>query len=152
VQIDAVGKVQFERRPLLNRGEAEVLHVLEDCVPLQDGYRVMAQTSLGELIRPSPRSGTEREVRNAHASINSKRLDFAIIDPAGYLALAIEYQGTGHYQRDAFKRDAVKREALRRAGVALLEVPAEWDAEILAMQVTRMLGGALQTGRLTATR
>lgn len=45
--------------------------------------------------------------------INSKRLDFLVIDRIGMPAPAAEHQGHGHYQNRAFMRDAVKREAVR---------------------------------------
>ena len=45
-------------------------------------------------------------------------------------ALAVEYQGHGHYQNRAFMRDAVKREAVRKAGVPFLEIPAEYDVTV----------------------
>jgi len=45
-----------------------------------------------------------------------------IIDRNGYPALAIEYQGSGHYSAKADERDAVKRAALENAGVPVVEV------------------------------
>lgn len=139
VQLEAVSRVAFERQPLLNRSESAVLAVLEDCIADIPGYRVMAQTSLGELIRPRPNSGSAADRKDAFASINSKRLDFAVIDPSGFLALAIEYQGRGHHSGTSVLRDAVKREALNRAGVEMLEIPATWDADLLVEQVRHAL-------------
>ncbi|MEO1275704.1 MAG: DUF2726 domain-containing protein [Pseudomonadota bacterium] len=140
VQMDAVGKMAFEKCRLLNKGEFAVFRVLEETLSPLSGYRLMAQTSLGEVIRPVRSAGSEIERAEAHAAINSKRLDFAVIDRSGHLALAIEFQGAGHHQGQAFLRDAVKREALRRAGVEMLEVGARWDAEILHAQVLHALG------------
>lgn len=136
-QLHAIARVDFEPTPLLNRQEARLLPLLESITrDLRAGHRVMAQTSLGELIRPKPDSTTEADRSAAFASINSKRLDFAIIDRAGRLAVAIEYQGDGHHQGHAFMRDAVKREALRRAGIPLIEVEPDFDAAHLRRRVS----------------
>ena len=50
-------------------------------------------------------------------------------------ALAVEYQGHGHYQNKAFMRDAVKREAVRKAGIEFLEIPVQYDAVIVENQI-----------------
>ena len=127
-QLDAIQRVRFEKVRLLNSEEAPLLPLLERIAgEVGAGHRVMAQTSLGELIRPAPRSGSDRELKNAFASINSKRLDFAIVDRKGFLVCAIEYQGSGHYQGSAVMRDAIKREALRRAEVPFIEVAHKFD-------------------------
>ncbi len=140
-QLEAVSRVAFERQPLLNRSESAVFTVLEACIAEIPGHRLMAQSSLGELIRPRANSGSSADRKDAFASINSKRLDFAVIDPAGHLALAIEYQGRGHHSDTSVMRDAVKREALRRAGVEMMEIPATWDADLLSRQVRHALIG-----------
>ena len=45
----------------------------------------------------------------------------------------------GHHRNRAFMGDAVKREAVRKAGIRLLEVPAEYDAQIVENQVGSVL-------------
>ncbi len=60
-------------------------------------------------------------------SSNSKRADFVIVNSSGHVVLAVEYQGTGHYQGTARLRDAVKREAFCTAGVQLIESPARYQ-------------------------
>jgi hypothetical protein len=139
-QVRSVEESGFERKPLLNREEALVLPVLEDIVQdLDQGHRVMAQTSLGEVIRPKGRDSYE-----AFAAINSKRLDFAIFDRQGLIVCAVEYQGSGHYQGSAALRDTVKREALRKAGVRMLEVYPDFSAAELQQEVWSLLNGAQQ--------
>jgi len=146
-QLDAIGRVSFEPVRLLNREEYRLLPIFESVVSrLDSGHRVMAQTSLGEVIRPAPKSGYGRELRDAHASINSKRLDFAVFDRRGIIVCAIEYQGTGHHQNNAFMRDAVKREALRRAGVPFMEIPYNFDPAEVEAQFTRILSAAANSG------
>jgi hypothetical protein len=122
-QLEAIAKVDFECVKLLNREEARLLPVLEAATrECGDGHRLMAQTSLGELVRPRKTSGNEEQHQNAFAAINSKRLDFAIIDRFGRLVAAVEFQGSGHYgDPRTFMRDSVKREVLRKAGVSFME-------------------------------
>jgi hypothetical protein len=119
--------VEFEPQPLLNKGEFQVLLLLEAVSrELNAGFRVMAQTSLGEILRPK-RTWRQTDADLAYRSINSKRSDFVIVDRFGMAVLAVEYQGHGHYQGNAVQRDAVKREAFRSANVAFLEVPADFQ-------------------------
>lgn len=139
-QMEAIAHADFETVPLLNREEARLLPLLEQATRKHgNGHRLMAQTSLGELLRPKSRIQGEDSLKRAYASINSKRLDFAIIDRFGHLALAIEYQGSGHYQPKAFMRDAVKREVLRKAGVPLLEVSLDARATDLDDKIRSIL-------------
>lgn len=141
-QMHYIAKVGFETVPLMNREEFGVFRVLEKVMAEQrGGFRLMAQTSLGEVIRPRHTQGSNEDRDLAFRSINSKRLDFAIFDRSGRLALAIEYQGSGHYHEKSFMRDAVKKEALRKAGVTFLEVPVRFSPDELAQQVRRVLSG-----------
>lgn len=139
-QPDALGDIPFERQSLMNKTEFRVFATVEKVLTRNNsGYRVMAQTSLGEVLRTG-RPASDAAARKAYAVINCKRLDIAIIDRAGYLALAIEVQGTGHYQQaSTFIRDAVKKEALRRAGVDLLEVMPDWETAKITQEVSQRL-------------
>ena len=93
--MEFISKVDFEPRRLLNKSEYSILQILEKTArDLGGGHRVMAQTSLGEIIAPSTVSGSEESRDLAFRSINSKRLDFLIIDRSGMPALAVEYQDT----------------------------------------------------------
>lgn len=152
-QMHAIARVDFECTPLLNKEEARLLPILESVTrDLRAGHRVMAQTSLGELLRPTSASGSEEDRKAAFASINSKRLDFAVIDRSGRLVLAVEYQGTGHHQGQAFMRDAVKREVLRRAGVPFLEVAADFETKPLRDRVLDILTAATMPNPANVTR
>ena len=135
-----ISKVDFEPRRLLNRSEYGILRILENITrEIGGGYRVMAQTSLGEIIAPAATLGSKEARDLAFRSINGKRLDFLVIDRIGMPALAVEYQGHGHDRNGAFMRDAVKREAVRKAGIQLLEVPAEYDAQLVENQIGSVL-------------
>jgi len=139
-QMDAIAAVEFEVSPLLNHEEARLLPVLEAAVrDVGNGHRVMAQTSLGEIIRPKGTSASPTLRNAAHASINSKRLDFAVFDRLGKLVAAVEYQGSGHYQNNAFLRDAVKREALRKAGVPYVEVQGSFAPDEVRARLRAIL-------------
>jgi hypothetical protein len=142
-QLSFVSRAAFERQPLLNKSEFGVLLLLEDVVHgMRAGHRVMAQTCLGEILRPAhqPFGSADRDL--AYRSINSKRVDFVVVDRRGMAVLAVEYHGDGHFQGNARLRDAVKREAFRSAGVALIELPARFAREDVARQVREALAAA----------
>jgi hypothetical protein len=126
-QLNAVMAASFHRQRVLSRSEYRVFKIIEDEITmLRRGYRVFAQTCLGEVLR-SPD-------RNAFLSINSKRADILVVDGGGWPALVVEYQGEGHYQGAAAARDAVKKEALRKAGVRHFEVqPTDSDDKIRSL-------------------
>ena len=116
-QLRVVMGAEFKPRPLLNKGEARVFAELDKLVIARNpGWQVMAQVSVGEFIM-SPDA-------EAHACINSKRVDLLLVDADCRARHAIEYQGTGHHQGSAAARDAVKKEALRKAGIGYHEVVA----------------------------
>ena len=140
VQLDAVKRVGFEPVALMNKGEYRVLRQLDAIVARMGGeFRVMAQPNLGEFLRPDPDAPKVRRIEG-HGATNSKRVDFLIIDSAGYGVLAVEVQGSGHYLGStAHLRDAVKREALRKAGIALMEItPGMTPGEIAAEATSKL--------------
>lgn len=114
-QLRIVMGAEFTVQPLLNKSEArvfkEVDRIVIGCKP---GWQVMAQVSLGEILRSKD--------AEAYSCINSKRVDLLIVDEDCQPRHAIEYQGGGHHQSTAAARDAVKKEALRRAGIGYHEV------------------------------
>jgi len=123
-QLRTVMGASFSTKRVMSLGEYQTFKEVEaEAAACNGGYRVFAQTSLGEVIRSKD--------GQAHSAINSKRVDILVIGYDGLPVLAVEFQGGGHYQFDAAARDAVKKEALRRAGVAYLEVfDGETPAEI----------------------
>ena len=132
-QLYAVMGASFQKRQLLNRSEYRAFKVVEDeIMAARRGYRVFAQTSLGEILS-SPSD-------DAFRSINSKRVDILIVDQGGWPVAAVEYQGSGHYQGTAAARDAVKKEALRKAGVRYVEVSEIDSAEQIRSRVREQLG------------
>jgi len=114
-QLRFVMAASFYKKKVMSKEEYGVFKAVEEQVAERHHrYRVLAQTSLGEMIG----SGHKQ----AFDSINSKRVDVMILGPFGEPFAAIEYQGGEHYQGNAAARDAVKREALRKAGVAYIEI------------------------------
>lgn len=114
-QLRAVMAAPFTARRIMSLAEYRIFKEVEaEVQACRLGYRVFSQTSLGEIIRSDDRA--------AHSAINSKRIDILVVGRDGLPVLAIEHQGSGHYQGDAAARDAVKKEALRRAGVPYVEM------------------------------
>jgi hypothetical protein len=131
-QLNAVMAAPFEKRRLLNWSEYQAFKIIEaDMAAARRGYRVFAQTSLGEVLM-SPDE-------DAFCSINSKRVDILIVDKSGWPLAAVEYQGNGHYQGAAAARDAIKKEALRKAGVRYVEITATDSAEQIRSRVREQL-------------
>jgi hypothetical protein len=132
-QLNAVMAAPFKKRKLLSLAEYKVFKIAEEeAAAARRGHRVFAQTNLGEILN-SPDD-------YAFYSINSKRVDILIVDKGGWPALAVEYQGNGHYQGTAAARDAIKKEALRKAGVQYLEVSADHTAEQIRSRIRELLG------------
>ncbi|MGB3712538.1 MAG: DUF2726 domain-containing protein [Erythrobacter sp.] len=117
-QLRTVMNADFKSRPLLNQPEAKVFKALDEAVVERNPqWQVMAQVSLGEFL--------SSKSRKAFFSVNSKRVDFALMDENCEVIHALEYQGTGHHLSDnTAARDAVKKEALRKAGIGYHEIVA----------------------------
>jgi hypothetical protein len=116
-QLRTVMKADFKAQPLLNKSEARLFKKIDEWViELRPGWQVMAQVSLGEILRC--------EDKDAYLCINSKRVDLLIVDDECKPIHAIEYQGGGHFKgaHATAARDAVKKEALRRAGIGYEEI------------------------------
>ncbi len=131
-QLRIVMGASFHKKKIMNKAEYAVFRTIETHLRKRhSGYRVLSQTSLGEII------GSDDDL--AFRSINSKRVDILIIDPFGFPVTAVEYQGSGHYQGDAAARDAVKKEALRKSGIHYLEITAAHPPEAIQQLVTNTI-------------
>ena len=116
-QLKAVMKAEFKRRALLNKKEGNVFRSLDQIVIARNpNWQVMAQVSVGEFVWTDD--------KEAFLAINSKRVDFVLMDEHCQARHALEYQGDGHHQGSAAARDAVKKEALRKAGIGYHEIVA----------------------------
>lgn len=127
----------FSARPLLNKSEGRLFWILVQAVPRD--WRVMTQVSYGEFL--SCASGRK------FFSINAKRADFVLCDREFDPVAVIEYQGRGHFGKsrrsraDANRRDRQKRRALKEAGIPMIEVPAEFSAQTVAVALSEALPG-----------
>jgi hypothetical protein len=137
--VDAVEQLRlvmdgsFSSKRVMSKLEYRVFKAVEDeAASCSRGYRVFAQTSLGEIL--------ESKDRRTHSAINSKRVDILVIGYDGMPLLAVEHQGRGHHQGTAAARDAVKKEALRKAGVGYLEVYDDDPSEEIRGKVRSLLG------------
>jgi len=117
-QLKTVSEARFVAQPLLNASEAKVFDTLNAAVNARNPqWRVMAQVCVGEFLKCAD--------KDAFLAVNSKRVDFALMDANYAVRHAIEYQGSGHHAgTSAAARDAVKKEALRKAGIGYHEVVA----------------------------
>ena len=139
-QLQKVMAADFKPRSLLNRAEATVFKALDEAVIARNPtWQVMAQVSLGEFLSSPDKS--------AFFSVNSKRVDFALMDDKCFVQHAIEYQGKGHHQGSAAARDAVKKEALRETGIGYHEVVAghTTPAEVRAL-IDKLVPAGLGSG------
>lgn len=126
-QLRIVMSAEFAAAPLLNFSERRVLTSL-DRILAEDApeWRVMCQVSLGEIL------ASKQE--DAFRAVNSKRVDFLIVDTRARPLGVVEYQGGGHHQGTAAARDAVKKAALRRASIDYYEISAgDTPAELRAI-------------------
>jgi Protein of unknown function (DUF2726) len=136
-QLDAVAAASFQTQRLMNHSEFDAFRTIEkEVAAARKGYRVFAQVNLGEIME----SQNDDAYKSAFHSINAKRVDILITNGGGWPALAIEYQGEGHYQGDAEGRDAVKKEALRKAGIGYLEIFPDDTADQIRARVREQLG------------
>lgn len=116
-QLKTVMKADFRPRALLNKSEGNVFRSLDKIVIARNpNWQVMAQVSVGEFVWTDD--------KDAFGCINSKRVDFVLMDEKCQARHALEYQGNGHHQGSAAARDAVKKEALRKAGIGYHEIVA----------------------------
>lgn len=113
-QMKAINQATMRKKPLMNKSEYVIYRALEQRFNKGQGGRVFAQVSLGEIIQ------THHD--EAFRAINSKRVDFLIIDPFGNALIAVEYQGSGHEGNYSKERDAIKQICFRRAGIHFLEI------------------------------
>lgn len=128
VVIGNISRPKFQTKTLINKSEIRLFWMITKQLP--HGFRVMVQVSYGEILRCRS--------RRKFFTINAKRADLVICDREFNVVAVIEYQGGGHYgstaksRRNAIGRDRQKRRALAEAGVALVEIPAQFDVQLVS--------------------
>lgn len=135
----------FAERPI-NKEAFRIFRALEDHLESRKPkLRLLAEVGLGAFIRTSRNNSPQWKRQRAFSSFNSKRVDFLIIDHFGRPAVAVEYQGTGHYLgENAAGRDVVKKRALQRAGIELLEIHTTSSTGEFLAQLDQMLARHLR--------
>lgn len=133
--IKAISSIQnsdIRSKPLLNGEEKQIFHKVfayfrSSNVP----YYIHAQVSLGEIIKSN---------EYAYKLINSKRVDFCVVDGNFNPVCVIEYQGSGHFNDSASKRDEIKKVACEKAGIKYIALYANSNiTDILNMHLVGKL-------------
>jgi len=107
-QIESISRAEVSPRALLNKGEIDMYWALVRHVD-SSSFIVCPQTVMGEFLRTG---------REAFYTINSKRVDFCIVDRKWNPVCVVEVDGSGHFVgREAGQRNAVKQIALTKAGI-----------------------------------
>lgn len=126
---------KFYSRSIMNRSETAIFRFMRSKLP--PSWTIMTQVSYGAFLA--------NKSRGRYMSINSKRADFVIVNPSLNVAGVFEYQGTGHYGRGAAARrramqsDKIKRRACQEAQLPLIEIPAQWDRNVLASELDMLV-------------
>lgn len=137
---DAPAVAAFQLRPVLNASERRLHRDIERLLPqhFHPSARLLSQVAIAEFVYAPEKSDFR--------TIAASRVDMLIVDSGFQPLCAIEYQGAGHYGADTQARaktrtrDWAKRKALRIAGVPLVEIPAEYDAALLADRLGDVTG------------
>ncbi len=107
-QIEAISRANVSTKALLNKGEIDMYWALVRHVDSKS-FIVCPQTVMGEFLKTD---------RAAYSAINSKRVDFCIVDRQWNPVCVVEVDGSGHFvSRNAGQRNAVKKIALDQAGI-----------------------------------
>lgn len=106
---------KYEKQRLINKTEEEVYKIILRMIyqHAKGQYKINMQTSLGETLKSS---------YEGHRTINSKRVDFCIVDRDFMPVAVVEVNGAGHYQGDALIREETKRAAIESAGIKYIAI------------------------------
>ena len=129
--IDIAHNSDFYRVNLLNHSEIRVFNELQK--DLKSDFFIYPQVSLGEIIKAKNKN------ISAFNIINSKRVDFLIVNQRFNPIIAIEYHGQGHYRGNYKVRDEVKRITLEKAGIIYLAIRYDDDLQTVKNKIARLL-------------
>lgn len=106
-------KKRFKKRKLLGFEESKIFDYLSSFIDEHDSSLILlAQVSLGEIISHP----------ELYRAINSKRVDFCIVDKKFTPIMVVEYSGSGHYGNNYDLRDKIKEEACKSAGIDFVTI------------------------------
>ncbi len=149
----AVVMANLKSKPLLNEEEKKVFKMVFGFLerwnanlknPSESrGLILLSQVSLGEFIGPEKNEEDwSYEDKNAWFALQGRRVDFLIIDQNFHPILAIEHQGSGHFQGDWKERDKLKQSVYRYAGIQLVKTTKSHLDQ--PNQVSGMIAGKLR--------
>lgn len=121
----------FTKRNLCNKEESILFGKIQNFAK-ENNFLLMAQVSLGEIIGSKDRT--------AYRSINTKRVDFLLVDNQFIPILAIEYNGGGHHNSSSNVRDEIKEIALNSAGIKLAVFETGYKDEEIKTKLDALLG------------
>lgn len=137
--LDAARSGEFETQVLLNSPERKMYYALIKGINVSQ-YAICPQVSCGEMFKS----------KDAHHTINSKRVDICIVDKKDFFKpkAVVEVHGSGHFLKgsgDTVMRDATVKEACIKAGLNYHEYRddssmtlKEWiDKELHYLQKTK---------------
>jgi hypothetical protein len=121
-QLSITLKHKYEKQRLLNKTEEEAYKIILRMIytHTKGQYKINMQASLGEILRSS---------YEGYKTINSKRVDFYIVDKEFMPVAVIEVNGTGHYQGDVLLSDETKRAAIESAGIKYIAIKENDDVK-----------------------
>lgn len=107
---------KYYPKKLLNNSEKQIYGLIQRIIAESSPgkFIVHAQVPLGEILFTKN--------KYAYGTINMKRVDFLITDLEFNPLLAIEYNGSGHYDKTSLERDEIKRSAIESANVRYLSI------------------------------
>lgn len=127
----------FKKRPLLNKTETKLAHIL-DTYAQNHGLRVLAQVSYGEFIS-NPNS-------KSFWKINAKRADLVLADRNFDVVAVIELLGSGHFGNTSDKRrraeasDDIKQYAVTSAGIPFIFIQQDYTNQKVVAELDKALG------------
>ncbi len=132
------------KKYLFSKGEGAFFRVLSNAV--QGRYLIMAKVRLSDLVLIRATGSTWAKARN---QIQSKHVDFVLLDPAGLtIQVVIELDDRSHEREDRKDRDALVDQILAEAEIPILHITAtyNYDPHQLLRQIGIVCGGATPVG------
>lgn len=131
-QLEIVNQSNYRAISLLNNEERSCFYIINDILDHSKHF-LFTQVSMGEAIKPYHRFGGY--------VTNNKRFDFLITDKSFNPVLAVEYNGTGHFQKNWEERDKVKEIACKKAGILFFVITYDDDREKAGEEIKFLLYG-----------
>ena len=107
----------YKARPLLTAHELQEYRKLKQCADAK-GWLVCPKVRLWDLIEPKKGSANRQTLVNR---IQSKHVDFVLVDPDLKLIGVLELDDKTHDRDDRKQRDGFVRDALAGAGITMIQ-------------------------------